>query len=79
MDESEQSAVVREATGLLLIYSIVVLVVVLGLYWAIWSDLPKADYLGAASAAGGLLAVGHGIRHHGRRKPSARTSGSPRS
>ena len=37
-----------------------------GLLWTLCGDLPSGDYVGAVAAASGLLAVGHGIRHHGR-------------
>jgi hypothetical protein len=37
-----------------------------GLAWTLVGNLPPGDYIGAVGAASGLLAVGHGIRHHQR-------------
>jgi hypothetical protein len=39
-----------------------------GLVWTIWSEeLTPGEYLVSVSSGAGLLAVGHGIRTHGRR------------
>jgi hypothetical protein len=37
-----------------------------GLAWTRWGALSPGDYVGAVAAGSGLLAVGHGIRHHRR-------------
>ena len=37
-----------------------------GLAWTHWGSLQAGEYVGAVAAASGLLAVGHGIRHHRR-------------
>jgi hypothetical protein len=37
-----------------------------GLAWTHWGELSAGDYVGAVAAGSGLLAVGHGIRHHRR-------------
>lgn len=44
-------------------------IAIVGFYWAHKGRLDKGDYIGAVAAASGLLAVGHGIRHH--RRPEA--------
>lgn len=43
-----------------------VLLAVGGLGWTQLGELSAGDYVGAVAAASGLLAVGHGIRHHRR-------------
>ena len=55
---------------------IFLIVAVGGLIWTFASkELKAGDYLGAVSGGAGLLAVGHGIRQHGR--GSTRTDPSP--
>jgi hypothetical protein len=48
-----------------------------GLAWTAFStELKPSDYLTAVSGGAGLLAVGHGIREHGK-KTDGRNSSSP--
>jgi hypothetical protein len=37
-----------------------------GLAWEIWGSLTPGEYVGSVAGAAGLVAVGHGIRHHGK-------------
>jgi hypothetical protein len=51
---------------LVFLYLVVLFVIVVGLWWTSNDEesLSHGDYLGAVATVSGLLAVGHGIRHH---------------
>jgi hypothetical protein len=52
------------------VFVFLLLVVVGGFVWTlVSSELRAGDYLTAVGGGAGLLAVGHGIRAHGKRQP----------
>jgi hypothetical protein len=59
-------ALLPEFADLPLGHIVFVLIAVGGLAWIRWGTLKPSEYFGAVSAASGLVAVGHGIRHHRR-------------